>query len=50
MHLQMEGFVELGRPTVVLRFRLEFAFLITEVRPNHGDLHEGSEHTRRLPL
>ncbi len=49
-YLQMEGLVELGRPAVVLGFGLEFAFLVAEVRPNHGDLHKGSEHARSLPF
>lgn len=46
----MEGLVELGRPGVVLGFSLEFAFLVAEVRPDHGDLHERSEHTGCLPF
>lgn len=47
---QMEVLVELGRPAVILGFGLEFAFLVAEVRPDHGDLHEGSEHAGRLPF
>lgn len=50
LHLQMERFVELGRPAVVFGLCLEFPFLVTEVRADHGDLHKGSEHARRLPL
>lgn len=46
----MEGLVEPGRPAVVLRLGLELALLIAEVRPDHADLHEGSEHAGRLPL
>lgn len=46
----MEGLVELGRPAVVLGFGLELAFLVTEVRPDHGDLHKGSEHAGSLPF
>lgn len=46
----METLVELGGPAVVLGLGLELAFLVAEVRPDHGDLHEGSEHPGRLPL
>lgn len=48
--LQVEALVELWRPAVVLGLRLELSLLVGEVRPNHGDLHEGSEHAGRLPL
>lgn len=47
---QVEGLVELGRPAVVLGLGLELALLVTEVGSNHGDLHKGPEHPRRLPL
>lgn len=50
MDLQMEGFIELRRPAVVLGLGLELPFLVTEVRTDHGDLHKGSEHARRLPF
>lgn len=49
-HLQVEALIELGRPAVVLRLGLELAFLVAEVRPDHGDLHKGPEHAGRLPL
>lgn len=50
LHSQVEGLVELGRPAVVLGLGLELALLVTEVGSDHGDLHEGPEHPRRLPL
>lgn len=43
-YLQLEVLVELGGPAVVLGFGLEFAFLVAEVRPDHGDLGKWSEH------
>lgn len=46
----MEGLGELGRPAVILGLGLEFALLVAEVWPDHGDLREGSEHARRLPF
>lgn len=46
----MKGLVEFRRPAVVLGLGLESTLLVAELRPDHGDLHEGSEHPRRLPL
>lgn len=50
LYLQTKALIELWRPAVVLGFGLEFALLVAEVRPNYGDLHEGSEHAGRLPF
>lgn len=50
VNLQVKGLVEFGRPTVVLGLGLEFAFLVAEVRSDHGDLHKWPEHPGRLPL
>lgn len=49
-NLQVEGLVELGRPAVVLGFGLELSLPVAEVGPDGADLHEGPEHSGRLPL
>lgn len=48
-HVQLEGFAELGGPAVVLGFGGELPLLVTEVRANDVNLHEGPENALCLP-
>lgn len=46
---QVERLVEFRCPAVVFGFGGEFAFLVTEVWPDHRHLHKRTEHSRCLP-
>lgn len=48
-NVQLEGFAELRGPAVVLGFGGELPLLVTEVRADDVNLHEGPENTLRLP-
>lgn len=47
---QLEAFIVLGSPAVVLGFGRKLAFLVTEMGPNDVDLNEWTENARSLPL
>lgn len=47
---QLKGFVELGRPAVVLGFGSELALLVGQEGTNQADFDKRPEHARRLPL